>query len=150
MAFHVTFPDWHSYHTFCFRRFDNCYLVYLYNVLTRNEHNIISNKLADISWISTVQTLFCTLTIHFFLHPYIPASCQQTLDTISSGFWTSSNGNIFRVTGHSFGKFTGDRWIPRQGHGDLTFSLICARINVWINNREAGDLRHLRAFMTSL
>ena len=26
---------------------------------------------------------------------------------------TSSNGNIFRVTGHLGGEFTGDRWIPR-------------------------------------
>ena len=25
----------------------------------------------------------------------------------------SSNGNIFRVTGHLCGEFTGDRWIPR-------------------------------------
>ena len=26
---------------------------------------------------------------------------------------TSSNGNVFRVTGHLCGKFTGHRWIPR-------------------------------------
>ena len=25
----------------------------------------------------------------------------------------SSNGNIFRVTGHLCGQFTGDRWIPQ-------------------------------------
>ena len=25
---------------------------------------------------------------------------------------TSSNGNIFRATGHLYGEFTGDRWIP--------------------------------------
>ena len=33
-----------------------------------------------------------------------------------SNFWhimTSSNGNIFRVTGHLCGEFTGPRWIPR-------------------------------------
>ena len=29
----------------------------------------------------------------------------------------------------------------RQWRGDLMFSLICARINGWVNNREAGDLR---------
>ena len=28
---------------------------------------------------------------------------------------TSSNGNIFRVTGHLCWKFTGQRWIPRTG-----------------------------------
>ena len=25
---------------------------------------------------------------------------------------TSSNGNIFRITGHLYGEFTGPRWIP--------------------------------------
>ena len=32
-----------------------------------------------------------------------------------------------------------------QWRGDLMFSLIYFRINVWINNREAGDLRRHRA-----
>ena len=31
---------------------------------------------------------------------------------------TSSNGNIFRVTGHLCGEFTGPRWIPRTKAGD--------------------------------
>ena len=31
-----------------------------------------------------------------------------------------------------------------QWRGALMFSLICARINGWINNREAGDLRRHR------
>ena len=61
---------------------------------------------------------------------------------------TSSNGNIFRVTGHLCGKFTGPRWIPRtkaSDSGALMFSLICVWINGWVNNREAGDLRRYRA-----
>ena len=33
----------------------------------------------------------------------------------------------------------------RQWRGALMFSLICARINDWVNNREAGDLRRYRA-----
>ena len=32
-----------------------------------------------------------------------------------------------------------------QWRGTLMFSLICTRINCWINNREAGDLKHHRA-----
>ena len=32
-----------------------------------------------------------------------------------------------------------------QWRGDLMFSMICARINVRVNNGEAGDLRHHRA-----
>ena len=31
---------------------------------------------------------------------------------------TSSNGNIFRVTGHSCGEFTGPRWIPHTKASD--------------------------------
>ena len=68
---------------------------------------------------------------------------------------TSWNGNIFRVTGHLCGEFTGPRWIPHrspvnsphkgQWRGALMFSLICVWINDWVNNREAGDLRCHRA-----
>ena len=56
---------------------------------------------------------------------------------------TSSNGNIFRVTGHLCGEFTGPRWIPRKKDSDveLLFSVICVWINGWVNNCEAGDLR---------
>ena len=50
---------------------------------------------------------------------------------------TSSNGHIFRVTGHLCGEFTG----PRA----LMFSLICVWINSSVNNRKAGDLRRHRA-----
>ena len=32
-----------------------------------------------------------------------------------------------------------------QWRGGLMFSLICVWINAWVNNREAGDLRHYRA-----
>ena len=32
-----------------------------------------------------------------------------------------------------------------QWRGNLMFSLICAWINAWVNNREAGDLRRRRA-----
>ena len=47
---------------------------------------------------------------------------------------TSSNGNIFRVTGPL---------CKGQWRGALVFSLICAWTNGWVNNRDAGDLgRH--------
>ena len=61
---------------------------------------------------------------------------------------TSSNGNIFRVTGHLCGEFTGHRLnSPHNGQwrGALMFSLIWAWINGWANNRDAGDLRSHRA-----
>ena len=36
---------------------------------------------------------------------------SRTIKTLT--MMTSSNGNIFRVTGHLCGEFTGPRWIPR-------------------------------------
>ena len=60
----------------------------------------------------------------------------KTWHAISRGtkhMMTSSNGNIFRVTG------------PKgQCREALMFSLICAWINGWVNTREAGDLRRHR------
>ena len=58
-----------------------------------------------------------------------------------------NEGNIFRVKGPFV------RWIHRspvssphkgQWRGALIFSLICAWINGWVNNREAGELRRHR------
>ena len=60
---------------------------------------------------------------------------------------SSSNGNIFRVTGHLCGEFTSHRWIPCTKASDAElwgFCLICAWMNGWVNNREAGDLRSHR------
>ena len=55
---------------------------------------------------------------------------------------TSSNGNIFRVTGHLSPVNS-----PHKGQwrGAWMFSLICVWINGWVNNREAGDQRRYRA-----
>ena len=53
---------------------------------------------------------------------------------------TSSNGNIFRVTGNLCRKFTGPRRIHRTKASDA--ELWYAR---WVNNRKAGDLRRHRA-----
>ena len=58
---------------------------------------------------------------------------------------TSSNGNIFRVTGHLCREFTGHR-SPHKGQwcGALMFSLICVWINGWVNIHGVGDLRRYR------
>ena len=60
---------------------------------------------------------------------------------------TSSNGNIFRVTGLLCGEFTGPVISPHkdQWRVALMFSLIWTSTNGWVNNREAGDLRRHRA-----
>ena len=67
---------------------------------------------------------------------------------MSSFMMTSSNGDIFRITGHLCGEFTGPRWIPRTkaSDGELwCFFLICVWINGWVNNREAADFRRYGA-----
>ena len=55
-----------------------------------------------------------------------------------------SNGNIFRVTGHLRGEFTGEFPSQRPVTRRFEFSLICVWINGWVNNHEAGDLRRYR------
>ena len=59
---------------------------------------------------------------------------------------TSSNGNIFRVTGPLCGEFVGHLWVPlpKASDAELWCFFICARIEDWVNNREAGDLRRHR------
>ena len=60
---------------------------------------------------------------------------------------TSWNGNIFRETGLCADNSPVQVNSPRhkgQWRGALMFSLICAWINDWVNNREAGDLRRRR------
>ena len=63
--------------------------------------------------------------------PYVPS------------MMTSSNGNVFHVTGHLCGEFTGPGEFPAQRPvtRSFVFSFISAWINGWVNNREAGDLR---------
>ena len=53
---------------------------------------------------------------------------------------TSSNGNIFRVTGLLCGESTGHKW-----RGASMFSLICTWTNGWANNRDASDSWRHRA-----
>ena len=60
---------------------------------------------------------------------------------------TSSNGNIFRVTGPLCGEFNGDRWIlhTKASDADLFFDLRPnKRLSTNWNNGEAGDSRRHR------
>ena len=61
---------------------------------------------------------------------------------------TSSNGDILSVTGHLCGgihRSPVNSPLKNYWRGALMFSLICAWINGWVYNREAGDLRRHRA-----
>ena len=59
---------------------------------------------------------------------------------------TSSNGNIFRVTGPLCGELTGPGEFPTQRPVTRSFDVFFdLRLNKWLmNNREAGDLTRYR------
>ena len=72
---------------------------------------------------------------------------STTLKDTSTGE-NRTNGNIFRVTGHLCGEFTGHRWIPHTKASDAElwcFLWSAPWIYGWVNNREAGDFRRHRA-----
>ena len=56
---------------------------------------------------------------------------------------TSSNGNIFRVTGPLCGEFTGPGEFPAQRPVTQSFDVFF-QMSDWVNNRQAGDLRRHR------
>ena len=58
---------------------------------------------------------------------------------------TSSNGNIFLVTGHLCGEFTGHRWILHTKASDVDVFFDLRPYNGWVNIHGAGDLRRPRA-----
>ena len=79
----------------------------------------------------------------------IPRTCPSSCHMWMMEFMiTSSNGNIFHVTGTLCGEFTGPGEFPTQRPVTRSFDvffLICVWINGWVNNREAGDLRRHRS-----
>ena len=86
------------------------------------------------------QSMHCYSWVNFTYLGQVKTRCKTCM-------MTSSNGLIFRVTGHSCGEYTSPLWIPHKGQWRraLMFSLICVWVNGWVNKREAGDLRRYRA-----
>ena len=72
-------------------------------------HNCIGLRflcyLTNIQWIHVID--FLVFNRVYTLPLRRPQNCSST-----SVVMTSSNGNIFRVTGHLWGESTGPRWIP--------------------------------------
>ena len=52
------------------------------------------------------------------VYPHKGPAMQEACPCIYVFMMTSSNGNIFRVTGHLCGEFTGPRWITRTRASD--------------------------------
>ena len=60
----------------------------------------------------------CDLTPFCFVLNMRNDTFTSLLSSEDSYIMTSSNGNIFRVTGHLCGEFTGPRWIPHTKASD--------------------------------
>ena len=75
---------------------------------------------------------------------YISQYCVTTINQSVIERWqnmmTSSNGNIFRVTGPLCGEFTGPRWIPRtQRPVTRSFDVFCdLRFNKRLSKQSWG------------
>ena len=107
-----------------------------------------------LKWNHCMETCFWNrVQQNMILH--IAVSLHRTQATLWTHFahfmpiWyfmmTSLNGNIFRVTGPLCGEFTGRRWIPfiKASNVQLWCFLWSAPwINGWVNNLQAGHLRH--------
>ena len=77
---------------------------------------------------------------------YASATHKELAIKLQDSIMTSSNGNIFRVTGPLCGEFTGPGEFPTQRPVTRSFDVFFdLRLNNgWVNNREAGDLRRHR------
>ena len=78
-------------------------------------------KFAD----DTVKCIFLRLVYFDTNFTEISSQARNYQEAIiySDNMMTSSNGNIFRLTGHLCGKFTGPRWLPHTKASDA--ELLC-------------------------
>ena len=107
-------PDTHT------QIFDRQHFVYLIVV---NFHSDIAQRWTTVTsqfqqyyrfWSFYRVTEFNMQSLSIFTdHRAVVASAPHIIPMM-----TSSNGNIFRVTGHLCGEFTGLRWIPRTKASD--------------------------------
>ena len=113
------------------------YFVFLWNCLYVNILLHVCTEMTKIKMLnlSMYSKSYTQYSICFvFCSGFVPADLYIWSKVT---MMTSSNGNIFRSPVNSLHK---DQW-----RGALLFSLICTRINGWVNNSEAGDLRRHRA-----
>ena len=118
-------------------------------MICQNEQKLFMSGPRDYSvgaHIYHVGPLFISTSTYYILWiTFIFGSCHciWTAATPLNVMMTSSNGNLFRVTGTLWGIHRSPVNFPHKGqcHGALMCSLICSWTNGWVNNRDAGDLR---------
>ena len=74
------------------------------------------------------------MCVYLYILPVWLRACYSTL-----AMMTSSDGNIFRVTGHLCGEFTGHRWIPAQRPVTRSFdAFFDLRLNKCLSKQSWG------------
>ena len=124
----------------CCHPMSQCFLLHCLWMINHNGYSTKNRWKTDtIRWIIIWRYATYHLTIQiFFMLPNmsIPQTVQMHCSTRWSRKWeddmmTSSNGNIFHVTGPLCGEFTSDQWVPRIKASDteLWCFLLSARLN---------------------
>ena len=94
----------------------------------------IVHKAINYSYVNAaILVSACTLMLYHFKH------------WVVNSMMTSSNGNIFRITGLLCGKFSGEFPAQRPVTRSFDVNLICAWSDSWAHNGDAGDLTRYRA-----
>ena len=127
--------------------------IYIYSRASQFvwNHNIQANDRPPLSWYPSCLLSHCSPLGKLGSYPWnlpVPdqqvmvsgsdlTKCQCTHDDVSKWNYFPRYWPIHRSPVNS----------PHKGQwrGALIFSLICAWINGWVNNRKAGALRHYRA-----
>ena len=88
------------------------------------------------------ETILSNIIKQFKANVYQQTRAEVGVRQVRRLTMTSSNGNIFRVTGHLCGEFIGPGEFPAQRPvtRSFMFPLICVWIHSWENNREAETL----------
>ena len=111
--------------------------------------NIHLPGLSELIWMPFVAIAWSRIS--HALQPCAAFICgeHKNIFAFSVIMMTSSNGNIFHVTGPLCGEFTGHQWIPLTKASDAElwcFLWFALEQMVWVNNRYAGDLRRHQAY----
>ena len=103
----------------------DCYTLWLgANLLMTTVHSAISDGLSGLDTGIGSRQIDRLILLHCF-YVMMPTLSLRLLGhvVIILIMMTSSNGNIFRVTGHLCGEFTGPRWIPHTKTSDANFDV---------------------------
>ena len=106
-----------------------------------DHHNIMwpTRPLGDLHQNNSRGKIFYRSYKHF-------NECDFTHDIAMASWWRHQMETFSALLAICAGNSPVPVNSPHKGQwrGALMFSLICARINDWVNNREAGDLRRYR------